>query len=774
MTGVQAGLTSSEVATRIAAGQINHAPSATSRSLADIIKANTLTRFNFVIGSMWVVMWIVAPFQDSLFGFAIVANTAIGIVQEYRAARALERLSVLGAARPIVRRDGVDVQIDASEVVLDDFILLSAGDQLVVDGVIVESQGLEIDESLLTGEADSVDKVQNDEAMSGSFVVAGSGLMQATRVGRDSFAAGLTEQAKKFHLTNSELRDAINGFIRAVSFLLLPVGALLLYSQVVRADASWPDAIRGTIAGMVTMVPEGLVLLTSIAMAVSVIRLAAKKVLVQDMPAVEVLARVDTICVDKTGTLTEPGMHVRELVTLQGSVEELQEVLGALATVESVPNPTLAAVSDSYSNSTWIVTSSVPFSSARKWSGATFADHGTWVLGAPEMIIDAGHPALAQAEQLAADGSRVLAVGRAHTEMNADLPVSGLEIFGLVLIDQRLRSDAAETVLYFLGQGVNIKVISGDNAVTVGAIAALAGVPGADAPVDARTLPSDPAELSAAMMQSSVFGRVTPAQKQAMVDALHLQGLTVAMTGDGVNDVLALKSADLGISMGSGSAATRAVAQLVLLDNKWSVMPSVVSEGRRVLGNIERVSDVFLTKSFYAILISIATGIFAVEFPFLPRHLTLIGALTIGIPGFFLALMPNTERFRPGFFKRVLLFTAPAGTICAIAAFASYGAALRVNEPVSSAQSAATVTLFIVAMAVLIQSARPLNLIRLVLVASMIVAFVAVLYIPWLSNFFALSLSPERYSFVAVIVGVIGAIAVGIATKITDRWRRAP
>ncbi|CAB5034450.1 MAG: HAD-IC family P-type ATPase [Actinobacteria bacterium] len=773
MTGAQLGLTSAEVATRIAAGQVNIAPSANSRSLADIIKANTLTRFNFVIGSMWVVMWIVAPFQDSLFGFAIVANTAIGIVQEYRAARALERLSVLGAARPIVRRDGVDVEIDASGVVVDDFILISTGDQIVVDGVIVESQGLEIDESLLTGEADSVDKVENDEAMSGSFVVAGSGLMQATRVGRDSFAAGLTEQAKKFHLTNSELRDAINGFIRAVSFLLLPVGALLLFSQVVRADASWPDAIRGTIAGMVTMVPEGLVLLTSIAMAVSVIRLAAKKVLVQDMPAVEVLARVDTICVDKTGTLTEPGMHVRELVTLQGSLEKLQEVLGALATIESVPNPTLAAVADEYSNSTWTATSSVPFSSARKWSGATFADHGTWVLGAPEMIIDAGNPVLAQAELLAADGSRVLAVGRARDEMNADMPVSGLEIIGLVLIDQRLRSDAADTVKYFLEQGVNVKVISGDNAVTVGAIAALAGVPGADAPVDARTLPSDPAELSEAVMRSSVFGRVTPTQKQAMVDALHLQGLTVAMTGDGVNDVLALKSADLGISMGSGSAATRAVAQLVLLDNKWSVMPSVVAEGRRVLGNIERVSDVFLTKSFYAILISIATGIFAVEFPFLPRPLTLIGALTIGIPGFFLALMPNTERFRPGFFKRVLLFTAPAGTICAIAAFTSYGAALRVGEPVSSAQSAATVTLFIVAMAVLTQSARPLNFIRLVLVASMAVAFVAVLFIPWLSNFFALSLAPERYSVVAIVVGVVGAVAVGIATKVTDRWRRA-
>ena len=773
MIATQLGLTSQEVEARIAAGQINHAPTATSRSLGDIIKANTLTWFNFVIGAMWVAMLIVAPFQDSLFGFAIVANTAIGIIQEWRAARALEKLSVLGAAKPVVRRNGEDLAISANEVVLDDVIVLSSGDQLVVDGFVIESVGLEIDESLLTGEADPVDKVAQDNAMSGSFVVAGNGLMQATRVGRDSFAAGLTEQAKKFHLTNSELRDAINGFIRAVSFLLLPVGALLLFSQVVRADASWPDAIRGTIAGMVTMVPEGLVLLTSIAMAVSVVRLAAKKVLVQDMPAVEVLARVDTVCVDKTGTLTEPGMHVRSVVALGGTETELTDALAALASVESAPNPTVQAVADSYPHSTWVATSSVPFSSARKWSGANFGDHGTWVLGAPEMVLTQGDNALSQADQLAADGSRVLVVGTVLGELDVNQPLNGVMPVGFVVIDQRLRADAAATVAYFIEQGVNVKVISGDNAVTVGAIAALAGVPGADAPVDARTLPTDLAELALVMTKASVFGRVTPTQKQAMVDALHLNGSAVAMTGDGVNDVLALKSADLGISMGSGSAATRAVAQLVLLDNKWSVMPGVVAEGRRVLGNIERVSDVFLTKSFYAVLISIATGLFAVEFPFLPRHLTLNGAHTIGIPGFFLALMPNTERFRPGFFKRVLLFTAPSGAICAIAAFTSYGAALRVGEPIPSAQAAATVTLFVVAIAVLIQSARPLNAIRLAIVAAMIAAFVAVLYIPWLSNFFALSLAPERYSVVAVVVGVIGALAVAVATKITDKWRRA-
>jgi cation-transporting ATPase E len=603
-------------------------------------------------------------------------------------------------------------------------------------------------------------------------VVAGSGTYQATRIGRDSFAAGLTEQAKQFHLTNSELRDAINRFIKIISYLLLPVGLLLFISQVFRAQIPFNDAIRGTIAGIVTMVPEGLVLLTSIAMAIAVIRLAAKKVLVQDMPAVEVLARVDTICVDKTGTLTEPGMRVREVVALDHSAP-IDAALSSLAAAELNPNPTLQAIADQYPVVGWSCTANVPFSSARKWSSATFTDHGAWVIGAPEMLLPDSDPLRARADVIASDGARVLLLARAQGEPTPETGPGALTPAALVVIDQRLRSDAAETVEYFLAQGVHVNVISGDNAATVGAIAREAGVPGADHPYDARNLPADIEGMAKVMETESVFGRVTPLQKQAMVDALHSRGSTVAMTGDGVNDVLALKNADLGIAMGSGSDATRAVAQLVLLEDRWSVMPSVVAEGRRVLGNIERVSDVFLTKSFYAMIISIMVGIFALEFPFLPRHLSLIGGLTIGIPGFFLALMPNTERFRPGFFRRVLLFSAPAGAIAAAASLVSYSWAIRLGEPVGSAQSAATVTLFIVTTAVLLQSARPLNWIRLGIVALMIVMFLGVLFIPWFSNFFALSLAPEKYSLVAIICGFVGALLVWVAVIITDRWRKA-
>ncbi|MFM9136070.1 MAG: HAD-IC family P-type ATPase [bacterium] len=774
------GLTQAEVDERVARGETNDAPDPRSRSLGSIIRANTLTWFNALIGSMWVVMWFVAPFQDSLFGFVIVANSLIGIIQEWRASRALAKLSVIGEARPCVRRDGEDVEVRPAQVVLDDIVVLRPGDQLVVDGEVLVAEGLEVDESLLTGEADPVDRGVGEQVLSGSFVVAGSGLYRATRVGRNAFAAGLTEQAKKFVQTKSELRDDIARFIRIASYLIPPIGILLLLSQL-RANQSLDDAIRGTIAGVVTMVPEGLVLLTRIAMAVAVVRLAQRKVLVQDLPAVEVLARVDTVCVDKTGTLTEPGMAVTDTVTLDPSAA-VDAALAGLGASEESPNPTLQAVASAYPNPLWRATDVIPFSSARKGSAATFDGEGTWLMGAPEMLT-ADRGVLDQAERIAAKGSRVLLVTRAEGTPSADGDGPGPNRpAALVVIDQRLRPDAAETVSYFLDQDVRIKVISGDNAATVGAIATEAGVPGAGDPVDARTLPEDPADLAEPIDTHSVFGRVTPAQKQAMVEALHLRKRTVAMTGDGVNDVLALKQADLGIAMGSGSPATRAVAQLVLLDNRFSVMPDVVSEGRRVLGNIERVADVFLTKTFYAaiisfvvgltLLVAVAFGTDPLEFPFLPRHFTLISTLTIGVPGFFLALMPNRERFRPGFLRRVLLFAVPAGVICAAAALTTYWLILRSGEPVADARSGATIALFIVAYAVLVQSARPLNLLRLAVVLVMLVAFVAVLAIPWLSNFFAVYVAPERDTAIAVVRGLVGGAALAGVTLVTDRLRR--
>ena len=741
----------------MASGKVNDVRDTGSRSLSSIIRSNTLTPFNALIGTLWVAMMIVAPWQDALFGFVIVFNTLIGTIQEYRSARTLAKLSLLNEARPTVIRDGREVQISLRELVIDDLVLISTGDQIAVDGDVLQAAGCEIDESLLTGEADPVPKSTGDELLSGSFVVSGSARYRVTRVGSESFAGRLTLQARQFQTTTSELRDSINRFIRYVSFALIPVGALLTYSQL-RADQSLPDAIRGAIAGVVTMVPEGLVLLTSIAMAVGVLRLAQRNALVQDMPAVETLARVDVVCVDKTGTLTAPGMSVQEVVALDGS--DPGRILGALAAAEEHPNPTMLALAKHFPQA-GSVQDAVPFSSARKWSAARIADRW-WVIGAPDVVdptVDTG--------RWSATGARVLLLAVTDQTVEADSALPLLTPSALVVIDQQLRDDAAETVAYFLEQDVALKVISGDNAATVGAIAERAGIPGAETPVDARS--EDPV---AAVERASVFGRVNPDQKQDMVDALRGEGHTVAMTGDGVNDVLALKRADLGIAMGSGSPATRAVAQLVLLDSKWSSLPRVVAEGRRVLGNIERVSDVFLTKSMYALLIALATGVAAVPFPFLPRHLTLISALTIGIPGFFLALMPNAERFRPGFFHRVMVFAIPSGAIAATTAFSAYYAALMLDT-VDEARTDATIALFMVTVTVLAVSARPMNAIRAAIVLSMIGAFLAVLFIPPLSQFFALSISPDPEGAATVAIGGLGMVAVLVTSRFVSRWRDA-
>lgn len=724
-----------------------------SRSLASILRSNTLTWFNALIGTLWVAMIIVAPWQDSLFGFVIVFNTLIGTVQEYRSARTLAKLSVLNEARPVVVRDGQERSIPLRELVVDDLVVVRTGDQIAVDGTVLEESGLEVDESLLTGEADPVDKGAGDELLSGSFVVAGSGRMRVTRVGADSFAGRLTLQARKFQTTTSELRDSINRFIRYISVALIPVGALLTWSQL-QADQTLKEAVRGAIAGVVTMVPEGLVLLTSIAMAVGVMRLARRQALVQDMPAVETLARVDVVCVDKTGTLTAPGMRVQEVVRLDG---DPSVPLAALAAAEENPNPTMQALAE-YCGPGPAVTATVPFSSARKWSAAEVA--GTWwVIGAPDVL----DPRV-DVSRWASAGARVLLLARADSRVCAD-ELPPVEPAALVVINQQLRDDAAQTVAYFLQQDVALKVISGDDAGTVGAIARQAGVPDADHPVDARH--QDPV---ANIEDASVFGRVNPDQKQDMVDALRSDGHTVAMTGDGVNDVLALKRADLGIAMGSGSAATRAVAQIVLMDSKWSSLPQVVAEGRRILGNIERVSAVFLTKSMYALLLAVIVGFSAVPFPFLPRHLTLISALTIGIPGFFLALMPNSERFRPGFFRRVMVFAVPCGAIAAATAYTAYYAELALGG-IDEARTDATIALFMVTVTVLAVSARPMDPIRAAIVLAMIGAFLLVLFVPPLSALFALSISPDPQGAVTLIVGGVGVALILVTSRVVRRWQ---
>ncbi|MFI9364313.1 HAD-IC family P-type ATPase [Kitasatospora sp. NPDC053057] len=787
LPGRRGGLTAAEVAERIANGQVNDVPVRSSRSAGEIVRANVFTRFNAIIGIMFGIILIVGPLQDGLFGLVIVANTAIGIFQELRAKKTLDSLALIGEARPQVRRDGSVQQIAVSGIVLDDTVLLGIGDKVVVDGEVTAADGLEIDESLLTGEPDPVLKQPGDQVMSGSFVVAGAGAFTATRVGREAYAAQLAEEASKFTLVKSELRSGINSILRFITYLLIPTALGLIISQLAVEGRDWREAVRRMVAGIVPMVPEGLVLLTSVAFAIGVIRLGRKQCLVQELPAIEGLARVDTVCLDKTGTLTEGGMDVIDLRVISDGEpapvdrETVQHALAVMAGADARPNPSMQAVIDAYGRGDgpgpggngWRVIEAMPFSSARKWSGVQLLEpqggEASWLLGAPDVLLPAGHPALTEVDELGAQGLRVLLLGRTPVPLDSPDPASGLTPLALVVLQQRLRSDAAETLRYFEGQNVRAKVISGDAAVSVGAVAGHLGLPGAEHPLDARTLPEDSERLAETADRTSVFGRVTPQQKRLLVGALQSRGHTVAMTGDGVNDVLALKDADIGVAMGTGSDATKAVAQIVLLNDSFATLPSVVAEGRRVIGNIERVAGLFLVKTVYSVLLALLVIFTHSPYPFLPRHSTVLSTLTIGVPAFFLALAPNNERARTGFVKRVLRLAVPGGAIAGTGTFVAYALA-RANHTtdLKADTSVATLTLFLIAIWVLAIVARPYNWWRLLLIGTMGFAFALVLVVPWLSNFFQLSLVGDRDPWTGVAI----ALVCGAALETAWAWMK--
>jgi cation-transporting ATPase E len=739
------GLRAAEVAERVRNGLVNDVPAAPSRTVGQIVRANVLTRFNFLMGSLAAVVLAAGHPGDALFLGVVFANILIGVVQELRAKRTLDRLAVLNAPRAVVVRDGEVHELSVGDIVLDDIIDLRAGLQVTADARVAVAENLELDESLLTGEADPVVKDPGDELLSGSFVVAGRGRAQVVRVGREAYAAQLAEEARRFTLVNSELLADVNRIILIVTYALVPTAILLFVSQF-RSSDDWDDAVVGAVAGVVGMVPEGLILLTSVAFAVGVVRLAQRRTLVQELAAIEVLARVDMLCLDKTGTITEGALDVAEVRVLDGgSREHVVHALGAFAASDPNPNATQLALRERYGDGgpAWSVVGRVPFSSARKWSATTFAGQGSWIFGAPEMVVgDALAGPLGDEVGREADlGRRVLVFAHTPAPLDGDALPPGITPVALVLLEDRIRPDAHDTLDYFARQDVTLKVISGDNPRTVGAVAARAGLEGADRLLDARSLPDDEHALADTLEATTVFGRVSPHQKRAMVKALQSRGHTVAMTGDGVNDVLALKDSDCGIAMASGSEATRAVAQLVLLDSSFAGLPKVVSEGRRVINNIRRVASLFLVKTTYSFVLALATGVLTFPYPFRPRHLTLISSLTIGIPAFFLALAPNDERVRKGFLGRVLGVAVPGGLIIAVATLVSYGVA-RLDDTLSLTQdrTTAVVTAAGIAFVVLVRVARPMNAWRLTLVASMIGLFLLVLLAPLGQELFELDL----------------------------------
>jgi cation-transporting ATPase E len=629
-----------------------------------------------------------------------------------------------------VVRDGEPREIAQDQVVIDDVIDLRRGDQVVVDGEVVESNGLELDESLLSGEAEPLAKAPGGRVLSGSAVVAGSARMRVTAVGEQAFAQGLAAEARTFGVVRSELQEANNKILRLVTWAILPVAALLCWSQL-SGTLGVREALRGSVAGVANMIPEGLVLLTSVAYAVGALRLARKNVLVRELAAVEGLARVDVLCIDKTGTLTTGELRPLEVRQLNPDVPA-GDVIAGLAAAEETPTPSLRSLAGLHAGVPPLRCSGhVPFSSERRWSGATFDELGSFVLGAPEVLMsgsaDAGLEAQIAAETAA--GHRVLLLARAPSGIAVEGLPPDLQPVAFGILAEQVRSDAAGTLAYLREQGVAIKVISGDNPATVAAIAAAAGVPDIWA-VDASGLPAEIADLTPIVEQHSVFGRVGPREKRAMVAALQAAGHTVAMTGDGVNDVLALRDADLGIAMGSGSPAARAAGRVVLLDDAFSILPALLAEGRRVLANVERVSKLFVTKTVYAALLAIAIGIARVPYPFYPRNFTVISTLTIGVPAFFLALPPASTRLRSGYLRRVQEFVVPVGIVLAAATLVTYLIDRSHGGPPSHARTAATLVLGTGGLWVLGRLARPFAWWKVLLVGSMAGLFAIALLLP--------------------------------------------
>ncbi len=767
------GLSDDDVAARVAEGKTNDVPTRAARSVSEIVRGNVFTRINAILGVLLIIVLSTGSVINGAFGLLIIANSAIGIIQELRAKQTLDRLAIVGQAKPLVRRQSGTQPRLPSEVVLDDVIELGPGDQIVVDGEILEEANLEVDESLLTGEADPIPKDAGDTVMSGSFVVAGTGAYRATKVGREAYAAKLAEEASKFTLVRSELRSGINKILKFITYLLIPAGLLTIYTQLFTTDAGWQQSVLRMVGALVPMVPEGLVLMTSIAFAVGVVRLGRRQCLVNELPAIEGLARVDVVCADKTGTLTENGMRVSDVEKIGSS--GVADVLAQLAADDPRPNASIAAIAEAYRMPPgWTATATAPFKSATKWSGASYGEHGNWVIGAPDVLLDPGSAVAAEAERIGARGLRVLLLG------SSDLPVDDPRAPGtvtpaaLVVLEQRVRPDARDTLDFFAAQKVSIKVISGDNAVSVGAVAGSLGLHGEC--MDARHLPEEPAALADELESHTTFGRVRPDQKRAMVHALQSRGHTVAMTGDGVNDVLALKDADIGVAMGSGSSASRAVAQIVLLDNRFATLPHVVAEGRRVIGNIERVSNLFLTKTVYSVLLAILVGLAGLSaklfgsdpllFPFQPIHVTIAAWFTIGIPAFILSLAPNNERARPGFVRRVMTAALPSGLAVGAATFTSYllayeGRAATETEQ-TQASTAALITLLVAALWVLAVVARPYEWWRIALVAISGLAYVVIFSIPAARELFILDPSNVAITSTALGIGLLGAIAVEV------------
>lgn len=825
------GLSFKQVAHARAADETNEFDNSSSRSIVAILRANVFTIFNAILASAVVVVLAVGSWQDAVFGFVLLLNTLTGTIAELRAKRALDNLAVLAAPTAHVIRDGEAKDIEVSQVVLGELLELRSGDQVPADGQVLSSNGCEIDESILTGESVAVRKHENDQVLSGTTVIGGSARIRVTAVGEHSYANRLAMEARKYSVVTSELQEGTNRVLTWISWVIVPMTLLLLWSQLRVAggisgaldSGQWKGAVVLAVAGVVGMVPQGLVLLTSVNFAAAAMTLARRKVLVQELPAVEVLARVDMLCLDKTGTLTSGAVELDHIESCLGSacaggdggslaagkVSADAAAGGSAGTGAVVPasadDAARAALAYLVGGSEVNATGSaiaagltglepaqaryaIAFNSARKWS-AVQTQAGAYVLGAPEIVLagstglgsteadnadsdgtglgSTDNAALERVKALAGTGKRVLVLAHSNQALdqseNPTLP-KDLTAALLVVLAEQVRPDAAQTLDYFKRQGVAVRVISGDNPVTVAAIAAHLGLRNPDGGepvgVDARTLPAieDTQALADVLEKHTVFGRVTPEQKRAFVNALKSRGHTVAMTGDGVNDALALKDADLGIAMGNAAPATKAVSRLVLLNSQFDALPSVVAEGRRVIANMERVASLFLTKTTWAALLAAVVAITGFVYPFLPRQLTIVSSLTIGIPAFVLALAPTNQRYRAGFLARVLRLSVPAGVIVVVGVLCARLALILMGSNRNQISSVCTLVLVAGGLWLLSLTARPWVWWRAALVVLMSAAALAVVLLAPLRGFFDLAaLTANSWLVLVCAAGIVCA-----------------
>ena len=714
------GLTSEEVRERIDKGLTNHTDISTQKTVGQIVKSNLLTYFNLIFLILTVLLCIVGSFRNLTFLPVIIGNTVIGIFQELRAKKTLDKMSMLNAPHSIVVRDGEQQQIQSEELVKDDIIILSAGNQICADATVL-SGSISVNEALLTGESDEIKKKSGDRLMSGSFVVSGQCYAKLDKVGNESYISQLTAQAKAMgDGEQSEKIKYINKLVKWVGIIIIPVGIILFCQAYIMNGETFKKSVVSMVAAVLGMIPEGLYLLTTVALALSTIRLAKKQVLLHDMKSIETLARVDVLCVDKTGTITEPGMQVTELV-ISGRCGDAEmdkrafaHLLADYSAVIEDNNATMEAIrayvaKNEIEKGSRTLLKTQPFTSANKYSKVSFVE-GDYMLGAPEFIMKDRYEDISEEiEEYQSKGYRVLLMAESGEDSIGSVrPLGGISPIGYIVLSNPIRENAESTFTYFKEQGVAIKVISGDNPATVSEVAKRAGIDGAENYVDASTLASEK-DITEAVDKYTVFGRVTPKQKQLIVRALQKQKHTVAMTGDGVNDILAMKDADCSIAMASGSEAAAQAAQTVLLDSDFGRMPYVVFEGRQVVNNIQRSASLFLVKNIFSLLMAIFSAIFAITYPLEPSQISLISMFTIGLPGFLLALEPNRDRIEGNFMVNVMLKALPAGLTDVLSVGALVICGQVFNLPSEDIATAGTMLLAVVGFMIIIKISHPFN-----------------------------------------------------------------